>query len=179
MNRRRLLGVLGASAASLAGCAGRSPGADGASPTPTTCEESPTPEVRTVTSTQSSTSTTERSAWTFPHDLLVRYGAPSEPDTDRVVTVTITRPVDGDCNPVAFARKYELEEGASVAVDDPLPDDDPTPEKDGRTYRLDARLANGNAATQDVTVPDGAIPDYARYTVTVHYGEVETSLEQL
>lgn len=169
MKRRWLLGALGTTAVSLGGCLGRISSRIGPSTT-TTCEESTPPEVQTVTettATPTSTSSDTKVRGTLSHDLLVRHAGLPSSDTDRVVTVSITEPVEGDCNPVVFARKYELEPGAEVAVDDPVA------EVDEGTYRIDARLSGGDSATRDLHVLEDGIPDYASYTVTVHSGEVE------
>lgn len=185
MKRRRLLGSLGASVLSLAGCLGRLPGSNDTATTFDTCGESTPSEVRRVTDPETtatatptttdapSTPTDDELHWTLDYDLLVRYAGPLGSDTDRVVTVVVAETVEDDCNPVAFARRYELEPGAEVAVEDPVSD-----ATEG-TYRLHARLANGETATKEIHVHEDGIPDYAGYTVEVVSGEVEVAKVQV
>lgn len=177
MKRRRFLGATGASIVSVAGCSGRSPDSTGPPTTPTRCEEPDSPEVRTVTETTTSTPTATRTDeqvdWTLEYDLLVRYAGPLGSDTDRAVTITVIETVEDDCNPVAFARAYELEPGAAVAVDDPIPD-----VAEG-THRVHARLANGETATEAVHVHEDGIPDYVGYTIEIRSSTVEIAKIQV
>lgn len=170
VKRRRLLEFLGASVLSLAGCLGRRPGSNDTATTLGTCGESTPSEVRRVTdaaTTPTATSTpTDETHWTLDYDLLVRYAGPLGSDTDRVVTVTVAETVEDDCNPGAFARRYELEPGAEVVVEDPV-----SHVTEG-TYRIHARLANGETATKEIHVYEDGIPDYAGYTVEIVSGEV-------
>lgn len=176
MRRRRFLGVTGAIIVPLAGCPSRLSDLNGPATTPTRCEEPDSPDVRTVTETSATptaTRTDEQVDWTLDYDLLVRHAGPLGSDTDRVVTVTVIETVEGDCNPVAFARQYELEPGAEVAVEDPIPD-----VAEG-THRVHARLANGETATKEIHVHEDGIPEYAGYTVEIFSGEVELAKIQV
>jgi hypothetical protein len=174
MKRRWFLGALGTTGVSLGGCLGRI--SDRIGPSTTACGESTPPEVRTVTDTTAAPTATSSDAQVREagaRDLLVRHAGHPSSSTARVVTVSITEPVEDDCNPVVFARKYELEPGAEVTVEDPVA------EVEEGTYRIDAKLANGNSATRDLYVLADGIPDYAGYTVAVHSGAVEIMMVEV
>lgn len=93
--------------------------------------------------------------------LEVRYAGPMDSE-ERRVTVTI---IDRNTGTVVFERIGTLAPGESVAFEEPI--------GESGTYRLHVRLENRNAATEELTVPDGGIPDYVSYTIGIIDDDVE------
>lgn len=174
MNRRGFLASAGALA--FAGCTGRIASEAAEEPTNATVTEkttnaiqptaTPSPSDGRSLATFTPQSDTRTETWAEGAEgppqpaLTVRYAGPMD-DEERRVTVTIA----DDDGTVVFERVGTLAPGESVAFEEPI--------GESGTYRLHVRLENGISATEELTVPDGGIPDYVSYAVDILGGDVE------